>query len=87
MNPSGGGCLHRGPRLAGGFPSATLAILRPLAAGSARLNGPRFAGIPSLAPHAAPRNPPHRLRVPGRWFPRIRTPSRQGATGAGHEKS
>jgi hypothetical protein len=41
-------------RLRGGFPSATLATFRPLAAGSAR-------EIQDLAPQAASRNPPHRL--------------------------
>ena len=56
--PRSEGACHRGPRLAGGFPFATLATLRPLAAGSARRRK-------CLAPQAAPGNPPHRLRVPG----------------------
>src|SRR3990172_3322294 len=58
-----------GPLARGGFPSATLATLRPLAAGSARRNGPRQAGVllsrstrRSEEPPASPEGPP---RIPG----------------------
>src|SRR3990172_274615 len=44
----------------------TLATLRPLAAVPLAGTDPALRGYPSLAPHAAPGNPPHRLRVPGR---------------------
>src|SRR3990172_7423218 len=57
-----------GPLARGGFPSATLATLRPLAAGSARRNGPRQAGVllsrstrRSEEPPASPEGP----RIPG----------------------
>jgi hypothetical protein len=56
-------CWFPEPPARGGVPSATLATLRPLAAGSARRDF-------FLAPQAASSTPPHRLGSSGRRHPR-----------------
>ena len=75
-----------GPLARGGFPSATLATLRPLAAGSARRNGPRQAGVllsrstrRSGEPPASPEGPRNPGELPCGAYPA--RPMCRGETG------